>query len=959
MLNINTNLSSLLVQTNMKISTHTLNQVIERMSTGFKINHAKDNAANYSISVNMSTKINSCMVAEDNVAAALDMISTAEGALNEIQNKIERLNALQEQASNGTYGEQSLKAINAEVNALVDEVNRLYSTAEYNGIKLFVETTTAADGNQVYEQETSADKNTTFADLGISDTTIDIYNGDTKEETLDISSNISIGEFFDLLEPKGFNATISNGQIMIESTNGKYLAGALADELGISTREFSFVQSTSTTFDPNIEVVTSSLATKTDYITTTTSATQTNTVWSTTTVDVTNTATVDVTTTTYVSQSNTLLVTTSSAATIDYQFMLDPVSYSNAEVAAMTSLSSADSFVSGSTYSISTTAELEKFATLVNNGATTSNVTFVLGADIDLASVANWTQIKEFSGTFDGNGHVIKNLAMDSTEFYTAFFGTLYDAKIKNLGLEDVDIKGTSHASALFESNYGNTTITNCYVTGSIQGSDYAVGFTDCANGATLEYCYVDATIIAGKRASGLANDQTAGGAGVTITNCAVWGTSDLDFVFGTFSNEPGSRMSVKNCQYSTYYSGKTLCGSAVSSSNLTAVADPYAGGGGAAVTTTSTVSATTTLGEIGLTGVDTLSIYDNLNNLILSVNKDSTLQYVLDTLNAISGFSATLNNGILNVTTVGERYLNSSSDFFGFIPVTTSNSTSTSQVVQVTTTKQEQTSSTLVTQTVWTTTTTETTRTETVYTTNTIAATKSTKFEELGVSSILNVTISSNGTNSIVNINKDMTLGDFYLALESKGFEVLENASLVTLKGEGDTYISSNNLQNILGLSSVSKINATGKENTKSDRQVYIEYVSGVYAPGVFSLQVGVGSNQDSQIEAKMSFKLQDVELLRNIGLDDENYSSTIKTILTEVSAKQTEYGAIQNRLESALDEISIQYENLVSSRSTIRDADIALESASYIQQQILQQASATLIATANQSPAIALQLI
>ena len=126
-----------------------------------------------------------------------------------------------------------------------------------------------------------------------------------------------------------------------------------------------------------------------------------------------------------------------------------------------------------------------------------------------------------------------------------------------------------------------------------------------------------------------------------------------------------------------------------------------------------------------------------------------------------------------------------------------------------------------------------------------------------------------------------------------------------------------------------------------------------------MFSLQVGVGSNQDSQIEAKMSFKLQDVELLRNIGLDDENYSSTIKTILTEVSAKQTEYGAIQNRLESALDEISIQYENLVSSRSTIRDADIALESASYIQQQILQQASATLIATANQSPAIALQLI
>ena len=56
---------------------------------------------------------------------------------------------------------------------------------------------------------------------------------------------------------------------------------------------------------------------------------------------------------------------------------------------------------------------------------------------------------------------------------------------------------------------------------------------------------------------------------------------------------------------------------------------------------------------------------------------------------------------------------------------------------------------------------------------------------------------------------------------------------------------------------------------------------------------------------------------------------------------------------------EISTQYENLVSSRSTLRDADIAKESSIYIQQQILQQASSTLLATANQSPSIALQLI
>ena len=73
----------------------------------------------------------------------------------------------------------------------------------------------------------------------------------------------------------------------------------------------------------------------------------------------------------------------------------------------------------------------------------------------------------------------------------------------------------------------------------------------------------------------------------------------------------------------------------------------------------------------------------------------------------------------------------------------------------------------------------------------------------------------------------------------------------------------------------------------------------------------------------------------------------------------QQDELGAVQNQLESALEAISTQRENLISSRSTLKDADVAEVSSEYIKQQILQQASATLLATANQSPALALQLI
>lgn len=92
---------------------------------------------------------------------------------------------------------------------------------------------------------------------------------------------------------------------------------------------------------------------------------------------------------------------------------------------------------------------------------------------------------------------------------------------------------------------------------------------------------------------------------------------------------------------------------------------------------------------------------------------------------------------------------------------------------------------------------------------------------------------------------------------------------------------------------------------------------------------------------------------------IEDKDNLARIDEMIRTVSAKQTEFGSTQNRLESALEEISVQYENLLSSRSTLRDADIAEESSAYIRNQILQQASATLLATANQIPSIALQLL
>lgn len=137
MLSINTNLSSLTAQKSLNNSTQLLNKAIEQMTTGYKINHASDNSANFSISTNMEIKLSSYQVAEDNVAMGLDLIATASDTLDLVSNHLTRIRDLYEQALNGTYGEDSLKAIQSEMIARGDEIYRILRSSEYNGIGLF------------------------------------------------------------------------------------------------------------------------------------------------------------------------------------------------------------------------------------------------------------------------------------------------------------------------------------------------------------------------------------------------------------------------------------------------------------------------------------------------------------------------------------------------------------------------------------------------------------------------------------------------------------------------------------------------------------------------------------------------------------------------------------------------------------------------------------------------------
>jgi len=137
-------------------------------------------------------------------------------------------------------------------------------------------------------------------------------------------------------------------------------------------------------------------------------------------------------------------------------------------------------------------------------------------------------------------------------------------------------------------------------------------------------------------------------------------------------------------------------------------------------------------------------------------------------------------------------------------------------------------------------------------------------------------------------------------------------------------------------------------------------------------NIQCGIDSTANSSIimEAEL-FAESDAEALIGKSHSDflayftaggQDYDTALDALddaINTITTRQTKIGAYQNRLESASDALAVKFDNTTSSLSTVKDADVAEESSAYIQAQILQQASATLLATANQTPSIALNLI
>ncbi|WP_404361740.1 flagellin [Marinobacter sp.] len=135
-LGINTNVASLSAQNQLSKSQDLSNQALERLSSGLRINSAKDDAAGLAISQRFSTQIRGLDVASRNANDGISLAQTAEGALVEVGNNLQRIRELAVQSANATNSDSDRAALNAEVDQLASEIDRVANQTNFNGTSL-------------------------------------------------------------------------------------------------------------------------------------------------------------------------------------------------------------------------------------------------------------------------------------------------------------------------------------------------------------------------------------------------------------------------------------------------------------------------------------------------------------------------------------------------------------------------------------------------------------------------------------------------------------------------------------------------------------------------------------------------------------------------------------------------------------------------------------------------------
>ncbi|MBS7671327.1 flagellin [Croceicoccus gelatinilyticus] len=233
---INTNIGALKASNASISANRQLGTAMERLSTGKRINSAKDDAAGLAIATSMTSQIRGMNQGIRNANDGISMAQTAEGALNEVTNMLQRQRELTVQASNGSYSGGDLTNIQAEMTALTTQIGDVLANTQFNGQNLFDATAgAAADGNVSIQAGANA------TDVVVLDLTTDLTADATITAAAAVNVTALAGDGSELATFDAAIATISTTRANMGATQNRL--ESVVNNLGVNATNLSDARS--------------------------------------------------------------------------------------------------------------------------------------------------------------------------------------------------------------------------------------------------------------------------------------------------------------------------------------------------------------------------------------------------------------------------------------------------------------------------------------------------------------------------------------------------------------------------------------------------------------------------------------------------------------------------------------------------------------------------------------------
>lgn len=935
-LRINYNQAASIAQRGLAGSQDAYSRMAERLSTGLRINRASDDAAGMAVSEKLKNQIRGLNQAQRNAQDSISLIQTAEGALAETHSLLSRIRELSVQSANDTLTASDRANLQAEVNQLVSEVDRIASTAQFNGIALLnknrtVSTHDSGDGLQfqIGANSSGAANNLTLTiggartqDLGsvktLSGINSAITSGTFTVGSSTVTYDASVDTVFDVRDlinadtaTHGATASVANGTLTLSASSAVAVAdgtGNLASTLGFSgTAAVGPVSGSSTL--ASIGVTAGGTLT---IATAATAAAGSNTLGDLGIAGGSLSFTAQVAAGTATTTSTLAELGVSAGGTLTLAF--DDGTGAETRSVAVT-------YATGDTLGALATridTAVNEASALLASGTTAGGMAVIVGGPTTAGTATLQDLGVAGSGTVtigfaDGTGSETRSVAVSYTDTDTiTSLKSLIDTAITTAALMQSNGAGIGFTYTMGGLGSGANPITLANATTTTYAAgvftiDLGAGtpfLTDITDTGATTSGLLAALNIPSFTGAGSGTSAASSAAVTKVTTAISLSSASTAFSAGSMSIDVGS----SGARLTTLSDS----GTALAALNLSAITS----GSGTSTASSGTVNTAiqSDTVTVAYTTADTLTgLATNIQSALQAAGAvgDSTLA-----TGTLTNATASFGSGVLAIDADGSG---ASSVTFSAIAETGSGTARTvlgglATGAQITSTNSISPAA-----------------------TENVAVSFATTDTLTSLATTIQTALRGSGAvgSSLIGSLTGAANADFGTTAAST-FTIAVTDPDVAISGLTETGGGLIAALGLTGLSGASVASASALTTTT------YTLTSGAIASGITSLSSGTGSTLNISTRAAASASI-----------------ATVDEAINQVSSLRANLGAVQNRLESTIRSLGVASENSSAANSRIADADIAASMSELVRSQILQQAGVSVLAQANQAPSLVLQLL